>query len=143
MYISRNKSIKVPFSLQTRYKRVNRKALLNSGATKNFIHPQAVRQLKLRKEKLARPRNIRNVDGTTNKGGRIEHTVTLNIDHHGKRDHHQFFVANIGPNDFILGYPFFEAANPNINWKTGQISDMTTILTEDAKQWKVVKVLWP
>ena len=138
IYMSRNKSIKIPFALCTWYKRVNRMALLDSGATENFIHLHAVRQLELQKTKLAHPRNVRNVDGTTNKGGRIEHTVALSINHHGKQIHHQFFIADIGPDDFILGYPFFEAANPDINWKTGQISDMTTISTEDTKQWKVL-----
>jgi hypothetical protein len=27
-------------------------------------------------------------------------------------------MANIGEDNFILGYPFFEATNPKVNWST-------------------------
>ena len=47
MYIARKHAIQVPFQLRTRRKQVDRKALLDSGATECFIHPCAVKQLKL------------------------------------------------------------------------------------------------
>jgi len=36
---------------------------------------------------------------------------------------HQFLVANIDEDDIILGYPFFKAANPQINWIQGQLEE--------------------
>ena len=47
MYIAWKHAIQVPFQLRTRRKRVDRKALLDSGATECFIHPRAITQLKL------------------------------------------------------------------------------------------------
>ena len=138
MYIARNKAIKIPFSLQTRYKQVNWKALLNSSATENFIHLCVVKQLELKSRTLKKPRNIWNVDGTINKGGKIEHAVTLKLNHTRKEVYHQFFVADIGPNDFIFGYPFLEAADPSINWNAGCISGLVTVSTENAEQWKIL-----
>jgi hypothetical protein len=32
-------------------------------------------------------------------------------------------VADISEDDIILGYPFFEAVNPQINWPTGLSTD--------------------
>ena len=69
MYFAKNHAIKLPFALRTQYKRVDKKALLDSGATENFIHPRALRQLRLPTQDLERLHDIRNVDGTTNKGG--------------------------------------------------------------------------
>jgi hypothetical protein len=34
---------------------------------------------------------------------------------------YQFLVADIGEDNIILGYPFFEEANPQINWSVGSI----------------------
>ena len=48
---------------------------------------------------------------------------------------HKFFVADIGPDDFIFGYPFFESAKPNIDWQAGRISGTTTVSSENAAEW--------
>jgi hypothetical protein len=42
---------------------------------------------------------------------------------------HRFLVADIGDDDIILGYPFFEAANPLIDWPTGRMCG-TIMMTE-------------
>jgi hypothetical protein len=57
--------------------------------------------------KLSKPRNVRNVDGTMNEleAGQIEHAVDLEINHNGVKTWHAFYVADIGPDDFLLGYP--------------------------------------
>jgi hypothetical protein len=31
------------------------------------------------------------------------------------------FVTNLGKDHIILGYPWFEAFNPKINWKEGRL----------------------
>jgi hypothetical protein len=41
--------------------------------------------------------------------------VVLIVKHNGKPQKHLFYVANIGVDDIILGYPFLEAANPRIS----------------------------
>ena len=48
---------------------------------------------------------------------------------------HAFFVTDIGPDDFILGYPFLEANAPIIDWPQAKVEDGTTISTLDADKW--------
>jgi len=136
MYIARNHAIQVPFQLRTKTKRVDQKALLDCGATECFIHPQAVERLKLITRKLAKPRKVQNVDGTPNKSGEILEAVDLLVNNNGQKASHAFFVANIGCDDFILGYPFFEASNPNIDWNGGRIEGFTTISSINTDTWR-------
>jgi len=116
MYIARKHAIQVPFQLRTRRKRVDRKALLDSGATECFIHPCVVKQLKLITRTLPKARKVQNVDGTNNKAGQILEAVDLMVNNNGEQALHTFYVADIGQDDFILGYPFLEASNPDVDW---------------------------
>ena len=136
MYIARKHAIQVPFQLQTRKKRVNRKALLDSSATECFIHPRAIQQLKLKTQTLQEAQKVQNVDGTTNKSGQILEAIDLIVNNNGEKALHAFYVADIGQDDFILGYPFLEASNPNIDWCSGQINGFTTISTTKADNWQ-------
>ena len=135
MYIARNYAIKVPFQLRTSRKRVDQKALLDSRATECFIHPRVVAQLQLMKRKLDKPRKVQNIDGTANKDGEILEVVDLLVNNNGKEATHAFFVANIGQDDYILGYPFFEASTPNVNWHGACIEGITSISTIDTSTW--------
>ena len=87
-------------------------------------------------QNLERPQDVRNVDGTTNKGGQISQTTTLKIQHNGTETAHKFFVADIGPDDFIFRYPFFESAKPNIDWQAGRVSGTTIVSSENAAEWR-------
>jgi len=136
MYIARNHAIQVPFQLRTKTKRVDQKALLDCGATECFIHPRAVKRLRLTTRKLAKPRKVQNVDGSPNKSGEILEAVDLLVNNNGQEASHSFFVANIGRDDFILGYPFFEASNPNVDWSGGRIEGFTTISSTNANTWR-------
>jgi len=136
MYIAQKHAIQVPFQLQTKRKRVDRKALLDSGATECFIHPCAVKQLRLPTRKLPKTRKVQNVDGTINKSGQITEAIDLTVSNNGEQALHAFYVADIGSDNFILGYPFLEASNPNIDWCNGQIEGFTTISTAKAGTWQ-------
>jgi hypothetical protein len=135
MYIARNHAIQVPFQLRTRKKRADRKALLDSGATECFIHPRMVRQLGLKTKDLSKPRKVRNVDGTPNQAGEIRQACEMTIQYQGKKSKHNFFLANIGIDDVILGYPFFEDLLPNVDWGQGKVLGSVSLATEDANRW--------
>ena len=47
----------------------DKKALVDSGATNNFIHPHFAEQMGLGLRMLSQPHKIWNIDGTPNKGG--------------------------------------------------------------------------
>ena len=55
------------------------------------------------------------------------------VKYQGKLQEHLFFVTNIGKDDVILGYPFFEAATPHINWKTGELTREVQALEKDGE----------
>jgi len=78
------------------------------------------------------------VDGTNNKAGQILEAVDLTVNNNGEQALHAFYVADIGQDDFILGYPFLEASNPDIDWRNGRINGFTTISTAKANNWRPI-----
>src|SRR5258707_11252039 len=129
VYVSRNHAIKTPVTIQTSQERVTRKALLDSGATESFIHPQLIKELSLHTHHLEKPRQVRNVNRTNNQLGKVMKEVKFQLFHKSHCQIHHFLIADIREDDIILGYPFFEAANPMINWPTGKVHGML-VLTE-------------
>ena len=114
VYIAKNWSIKVQVHLYTEKCEADKKALLDSRVTENLIHPRIVEKYDLLTQKLPEARQLLNIDGTVNKLGSITEIVILTIQSNSHNWSHKFLVADIREDDFILGYPFFEATNPNI-----------------------------
>ena len=61
-------------------------ALLNSGATGLIISLEFARKQRFKLKKLERLMHVRNMDGSLNKEGSIEHTVEVNIYYQGYRE---------------------------------------------------------
>ncbi len=66
VYITKYQSMKVPVLFRTRYAMADKRILVDSGATDNFIHPKFVKCLRVGMQDLERPMKIWNIDGTTN-----------------------------------------------------------------------------
>jgi len=81
---------------------------------------------------------VQNIDGTDNKAGQILEAVDLTVNNNGEQALHAFYVADIGQDDFILGYPFLEASNPDIDWQNSCIDGFTTISTAKANSWQPI-----
>jgi Aspartyl protease len=116
-----NKAIKARVSLYTEGKKAETEALLDSEATESLINPRLIKQHRLPTKQLPKGRKLFNVDGTLNKQGEITKVVILTIQCKNHCAPHRFLVADIGEDDIILGYPFFEATNPQIDWPTGVV----------------------
>ncbi len=129
VYVSRNHAIKTPVTIQTSQERVTKRALLDSRATESFIHPQLAKELTLTTYLLDKPRQVQNVDGTSNWLEKVTKEAKFQVFHESHCQTHHFLIADIGEDDIILGYPFFEAANPMIDWPTGKIHG-ALVLTE-------------
>jgi len=56
-------------------------ALLDSGVTGLVMSSEFARKQEFKLKKLDRPMYVRNVDGSLNKEGPIEHTVEVNINY--------------------------------------------------------------
>ncbi len=105
-----------------------------------FIHPKLMKELKLKRNHLMKPRKVKNVDGTLNKAGAVTHTTTFKINYQGKETCHKFLIADIREDDIILGYPFFEGTNPDINWTDGTMKGTVKLegTTEDSSWIKTL-----
>src|SRR4029077_19546134 len=91
-------------------------ALLDTGATENFLDHTTVTRLRLGTKRMPVPRIIYNVDGTLNRSGTITQYCDLLVSQGDKKVRQRFYVTNRGSNRFILGSPWFKAFKPQINW---------------------------
>jgi hypothetical protein len=107
--------------------RATRNTLLNSRATESFLHPRIVDKLHLLTHKLDWPWKVWNIDGTDNRLGEVMKEVWMRIHHEDHDETHRLLIADIREDDIILGYPFFEAANPLIDWPMGRMHGEVTM----------------
>ena len=107
----------VPVSIRTRYFMAEKKALVDSGATDNFIHPAFVKRLGLAMTPLDKPKQIYNIDNTNNKVGSITHSLELKVTTKGIDKVMRFLVTDIGNEDILLGYPWLATFEPKFGWK--------------------------
>jgi len=109
--------MKVPVSFRTRYAMADKRILVDSGATDNFIHPKFVKRLRVGTQELERSMKIWNIDGTTNRAGRLTHYVDLLVKTKGQEKKMRFLVTDLGVEDVILGYPWLATFEPQFSWK--------------------------
>ena len=111
----------IRFYIHTIAKRAEAIALVDSGATENFMNLTYARWLKLPIHPLEKPRKIFNVDGTENKSGELKYYTDLEVQTGTTRSPLRFFLTDLGENKAILGYSWFAATQPKIDWKRGWI----------------------
>jgi hypothetical protein len=107
--------------LHTRSKRAEAVALLDSGAMENFMNLEYTKYLRLPIQHLKEPRKLFNVDGTPNQSRELQYFADLQVQTGTQCQTLQFFLSNLGENKVILGYPWFAAFQPWIDWKRGWI----------------------
>ena len=100
------------------------KALLDSRATGMFMDKRTAAKHGFRLQKLERPIIVRNVNGTNNSAGAITHQVEANMYYKGHVKRIRMDVCDLEKTDVILGMPWLQAHNPEINWETGEIKMM-------------------
>ena len=97
------------------------KALLDSGATGIFMDKKMAVKYRFRLQKLERPIAVRNVDGMDNSGGAITHQVEVNMYYKGHVERMRIDICDLEKTDVILGMPWLQAHNPEIDWETGEV----------------------
>jgi hypothetical protein len=65
--------------------------------------------------------HLYNVDGTGNKSGELRFYTDLTVQSRTNRTNMRFFLTDLGEHKAILGYPWFAATQPKIDWKRGWI----------------------
>ena len=111
----------IRFFIHSIAKRAKATALLDSGATENFMNLSYAKWLKLPIKELAQPRKLFNVDNTENVSGELKHYTDLQVQTGSKTTKLCFFLTHIGEQKAILGYLWFAANQPKIDWKQGWI----------------------
>ena len=111
----------VCFYIHSIAKRAEAVALVDLGATENFMNLSYARWLKLPIQSLQQPCKIFNIDGTTNKSGELKYFTDLKVQTGLNRSKLPFFLMDLGENKAILGYSWFAAVQPKIDWKRGWI----------------------
>ena len=119
--MSAQKSMTIRSYIHSSHKRAETSALLNSGATENFLSLDYAKWLHLLIKTLKNPHPLFNVDGTTKKQGDIQFYTDLNIRMGSMYKTMRFFLSNLGSHQLILGYPWFTAMQPKIDWEKGWI----------------------
>jgi hypothetical protein len=79
VYIRRISTLYANITFKTSQLMANKKALLDSGATENFIDEITWQQLSIGRKELRKPITVTNVDGMENKRGKIMHYCWLCI----------------------------------------------------------------
>jgi gag-polyprotein putative aspartyl protease len=130
-------SIKV--YVNTLNKRAETTALLDSGATENFITTQYAHWLRLPIKQLPCTRKVCNVDGTPNKEGDITHFTDLEVQTGQKRVCMRFFLTNLEDQKLILGYLWFAAMQPKVDWARAWIDyDQLPVVLHTPDSYKAI-----
>src|SRR5260370_5391586 len=116
------KSMTVRFFIHSITKKAKAVALLNSGATENFMNLSYTKWLKLPIKQLPNPCKLFNVDGTKNQSGDLCYYTVLNVHTSAMTVPLQFFLSDLGKHKAILGYPWFTTVQPKIDWKCSWIN---------------------
>src|SRR6266566_8111926 len=123
MYIQRISAMNVTIAFQSLSEQAEETALLDSGATENFINEQMWKRMGIGWQSLAMLLTVYNMDGSENKQGKVTHYCWLRILLAGQAKLQMFYITALGKDGIILGYPFFYTFNPTINWQEGRIEE--------------------
>ena len=121
--------------------KVQTEALVDSGATTNFIDKDFVKRNNLVTNKLATPYDVNNVDGTPNRAGQITEYVRAYVEIGTHKTTHYLFVTNLGDKEMMIGYTYLYNHNPQIDWHGGgwEFSRCPETCTSRARKTRVVE----
>jgi Retroviral aspartyl protease len=108
---------------------IKTRALVDSGTGGTFMDQNYAWKQGFNLTKLEYPIMAQNVDGTENKQGTIQYYTDLDLHINGKKHMEQFLITGLGNQKVILGLPWLQKHNPEINWKEGHY-------TGELQQWK-------
>ena len=97
------------------------KALIDSGASANFINSSFVNKHKIPRIELTKTRQVQAIDGK-NLDLRIRHCVQLTFWLQGRKCTEHFYVMPLGNPTIILGMPWLKHQQPHIQWTSGEIT---------------------
>jgi len=97
------------------------KALLDSGATGNFIDQDFVHVKGINTRSTSHPIPVYNVNGSPNKAGQISEVVDVVLCYKTHSERTLLVVFSLGKQNMILGYTWLKDHNLEVNWQTGEV----------------------
>jgi hypothetical protein len=101
-----------------------------------FISQRFIDQHKLGVYLMENPRKLQNADGSPNTGGGLKHYTELEVVTGDVPHLLRFYIADMGSDDLILGYPWFAATNTHPDWMTGTLPASVIICTKGVASGK-------
>ena len=110
--------IMLPIELKTMdtMERASAEAMVDTGATGDFIDRDFVENAKLPTRKLSQPIPVYNVDGTPNEAGSIDRVVDVIMTYKGHSERILLAVTWLGKQSMILGFTWLKKHNPEISF---------------------------
>ena len=96
-------------------------ALVDSGATGEFIDRQYAKSCQFKLMKLTQPILVYNIDGYPNEAGLIIEVVSLLLCYNNHSEQTTFCIANLGKQKLLLGHSWLCKHNPEIDWVKGEV----------------------
>ena len=102
-------------------------ALVDTGATQNYLSDDAAKKLNLTWKEDDTPKPVVNVDGSKCGTGIITQycDIPMKLDNLWKEE--RFYKANTGTDQVVLGIPWLANFQPTINWTKGTVTEVLEV----------------
>jgi len=117
-----NDHIMVKIQLHGGKESVTINAMIDSGATEDFIDREVCNNHGIKMIKAKNLREIYLADGKPSAMGPITHMTKVSMDISSHRELATFQVANLQNNEVLLGMPWLREHNPTIDWNDKRIT---------------------
>jgi len=114
--------IMVKIQLHGKKESVTINAMIDSGATEDFIDREVCHKHGIKMIKARNPREIYLADGKPSAMGPVTHLTKVPMDIGSHRELATFQVANLQNHEVILGMPWLKEHNPTIDWNDKRIT---------------------
>src|SRR6266571_8633266 len=117
------KCIMLPIHLKTTdtMEESSTEAMVDTGATGDFIDQDFVDRAKLPTCKLSQPIPVYNVDGTPNEAGSIDKVVDVVMTYNGHSERILLAVTRLGKQSMILRFNWLKKHNPEIDFRARSV----------------------
>ena len=94
--------------------------MIDCGASSNFISANFVRKYDIPIHATADISQVRFADGSTTQTNNVTELVTVQLEN--KYSNESFIVLPLASYDAIIGMPYLQKFNPNINWRQQSVT---------------------
>jgi predicted aspartyl protease len=124
------RTLRFPVKLLVGNQIVETSALIDSGATGNFLDIGLLSLANFPLQRLPKPIQAYNVDGSTNRKGTILWKTKIPVLPFQKTNSLELMIVSLGQRQIILGMPWLKTRNPRIDWQANMLSFPSSPTTE-------------